>query len=692
MTLFFELLKKKIGFSRIGRITITSQNRKYIPTPNIIIPLINNFIEQADFVENFEDNDFFIFSNEDFFKKKYSHEKFQSKCLIYIHKGTLDKFQQIISRNRQKIIKNNIIVIIPFNIPTTAINKEFAKQEIKNYLNIATKIVKNDLDIKFGLTFRIFDFFELIDLYFEIVKNHENIKILNLADLFDNFSKFRNIIRNILAIKQNLDNNLVILASGRIIPKFYPLLIYLGVDLIDSTFLLYLSSENFYNSIEYLLPIYKIKYLPCSCVACRGELKNLLGEKYSSEKIDLLSLHNLISAKIYTNKIIQYLRYEDFRAFIEKSSLDDPNLISMLRILDRQHFEIIKYETPITQKNKKINCLGASSYNRPDFQEFRERTIRTFEPEKNTRMIILFPCSAVKPYSDSKSHKKFLSILRKFPQFPDFQEFILTSPLGAIPRQLENIYPANSYDIPVTGDWDNEELNITAGMLIKLLEKYNHNIPVVCHLEDVYLEILDRVKREIKNKFYISDINKKITSKESLGSLERLITSNLHELDSTSERNQLFSFTKTWIRKFAKIVDYHYGPGTGEKLLSNGIKIKKSRINTQLEILDIKDKKSIGVFKFDTGQLDLTIKGATFLKPFSDLSSIIVFNGDKITGNTLFHPGVLEYSNELIPRNNVIILNKNKEKVIGMGHLIVGSNIIKNTKTGRVVNIYEKIK
>jgi archaeosine synthase len=691
MTIFFELLKKKIGFSRIGRLSIIKQDKRYFLTPNIIIPLHSSFANQADFIDQFKDHDFFMFSEETYFKKDFFKENVESKNFIFTHKGTLDKFQEIISRYKQEIIRNNIIVLIPFNIPTTAINKDFAEQEVKNYLNSVNIILKNHSGFTYGLTIRVFDFFELFNLYFDIVKNNDNITILNLADQFDNFSQFRKIIRNILTMKQNLDNNLVLMASGRIIPKFYPMLIYLGIDLIDSAFLLYLSSENFYDTIEHLLPIYKIKYLPCSCIACRGKLKNLLEEKYSTEKIDLLALHNLISAKIYINKIRQYLNYEDFRAFVEKSSLDDTNLISILRILDRQYFEIIRYETPITQKNRKINCLGASSYNRPDFQEFRERTIRTFEPEQNTRLIILFPCSAVKPYSDSKSHKKFQGILRKFPEFPDFQEIILTSPLGAIPRQLENIYPVNSYDIPVTGDWDNEELNITTNMLIKLLQKYNHNIPVVVHLEDVYLEIINKAKQKIKNEFYFSDITKKITSKESLQSLKSLISSKIYEYHPESESYETSSFTRTWTRKFAKILDYQYGSGSAAKIFIKKVKIKKGRNNTQLELLDTKDNHSIGVFKYDTGQIDLSIQGASLLTPFSSLTNKIVFNGKKITGTTLFRPGILEYSNDLIPRNNVIILNETKENIIGMGHLIVGSNVIKNTKSGRVAIIYDKI-
>lgn len=73
------------------------------------------------------------------------------------------------------------------------------------------------------------------------------------------------------------------------------------------------------------------------------------------------------------NKIKQYLNYENFRAFVEKSSLDDTHVISLLKVFDKQYFEMTDGETPITQEIKDIKCLGPSSYYRPDFQKFRNK-------------------------------------------------------------------------------------------------------------------------------------------------------------------------------------------------------------------------------------------------------------------------------------------------------------------------------
>ena len=94
----------------------------------------------------------------------------------------------------------------------------------------------------------------------------------------------------------------------------------------------------------------------------------------------------------------------------------------------------------------------------------------------------------------------------------------------------------------------------------------------------------------------------------------------------------------------------------------------------------------MGVFNFPLGQIALNINGAQRLSLFSS-SNILVFNDKQIRGNTLFRPGILEFSNNLIPSNYVFILDQDKQNIVGVGQLIVGSNFIKNSKTGRIAKI-----
>jgi archaeosine synthase len=61
-------------------------------------------------------------------------------------------------------------------------------------------------------------------------------------------------------------------------------------------------------------------------------------------------------------------------------------------------------------------------------------------------------------------------------------EVIVTSPLGVVPRELELVYPAGHYDVPVTGYWDLEEQELLTGFLTAYLEKHKYE-RILCHLE-----------------------------------------------------------------------------------------------------------------------------------------------------------------------------------------------------------------
>jgi archaeosine synthase len=384
-------------------------------------------------------------------------------------------------------------------------------------------------------------------------------------------------------------------------------------------------------------------------------------------------------------KIKQYLKTEDFRFFVEKSSKDETNLISMLKILDKHYSEFICSETPVIQERMTIKSIGPSSYYRPDFVSFRKRVVETFTSESWTKLIVLLPCSSKKPYSLSKSHRKFLSVMKKKANFSQIQEFILTSPLGVIPRQLETIYPANSYDISVTGEWDDAEIKITENMLLKFLEKYNSQIPIICHLpKGGYQEIVAKVIDKTDHNFYFTDIVGSTTSRDSLASLENSIEKfNLNPIQSIPKVN----YHK---RDLEKIIDYFYGKNVGELLLSGDYKIKEDRRRKLSFIVDLKSKSNLGKYDQNTGELELSLKGANKIKEYFRKHKYLIFDGKQMRGSTLFRPGIIDYSLNLKPKEYVMIWDNEKQNIIAIAKMIVGASFLKNSKSGRIAEIINR--
>ena len=79
------------------------------------------------------------------------------------------------------------------------------------------------------------------------------------------------------------------------------------------------------------------------------------------------------------------------------------------------------------------------------------------------------------------------------------------------------------------------------------------------------------------------------------------------------------------------------------------------------------------------------------LFPFDNDINYLVFDGEKVKGSNLFKPGIIDFSLKILPRSNVIILNKTMQKIIAVGNAVISSNMIKNIKRGIVAEIYEKL-
>jgi predicted RNA-binding protein (TIGR00451 family) len=203
---------------------------------------------------------------------------------------------------------------------------------------------------------------------------------------------------------------------------------------------------------------------------------------------------------------------------------------------------------------------------------------------------------------------------------------------------------------------------------------------------------MEEVSKNIDQKLYFTESDDNLTSKNALKSLEEKIeTLKNSKIDVLNPSILQTLITNSWTRKFIKIADYQYGAGSGMKLFANGVKMRRNRTKTKIEIIDQKSNESIGKFDLNKGQIELTIAGAEQLFPYKSDGNYLVFDGEKVKGSNLFRPGVIEFSPNILPQSNIAILDKNKQKIIAVGNAIIGSNNIRNIKKGIVAEIYEKL-
>src|SRR5438046_4873668 len=114
--------------------------------------------------------------------------------------------------------------------------------------------------------------------------------------------------------------------------------------------------------------------------------------------------------------------------------------------------------TAVSRRSNPASSLD--SLHRPDIVRFRLRIRERYRKPPSARVLLPIPFSARKPYSASRSHRRFRDAILATANPSVVHEVIVTSPLGLIPRELERFHPARDYDIPVTGDWSRDEAAI----------------------------------------------------------------------------------------------------------------------------------------------------------------------------------------------------------------------------------------
>ena len=201
----------------------------------------------------------------------------------------------------------------------------------------------------------------------------------------------------------------------------------------------------------------------------------------------------------------------NLRELVEKRILNYPKSVEQLR-----HHDYLIYERKMkssarhVSKERILQCNSPLVRTDPIIMEWSNKISKDYTPHKSKqKLLILLPCSAKKPYRNSKSHRRFSQDIGNILA----TEISITSPLGLVPRELEELWPASNYDIPVTGHWDAEEKLIVTNTLSGILKRVsfeliiNHSgfnlgsefcgITVIETTNDNFSEEIEKAKKEL---------------------------------------------------------------------------------------------------------------------------------------------------------------------------------------------------
>ena len=591
-------VKSRDGPARIGELLI--ENKKIV-TPNIL------FIDTKRFkAPSFAD---FLITNIDFVSKKPSIKIIDSLF------STL---------NLEKNNKPNVMekMFYPKDMPL-----DFHKYSIN-------QSKKNDNDIQIIPSNK-----EIIDN--TLKDNTSSFFIVhNAFQMFQQPSKFVDFLVNLRDI----------IGYGKMIyipyigdPTSFSLLAYIGVDFFDSTSAIIAARNKVLLFPTGGMKLSEIDEIPCSCPVC-----SKINGKSPSMSFKQILDHNYHILFNEIKLVRNSIKLGCIRELVEKRIRTNPHFLTILKNLDFKHYPFLEKRTPLFRKTTLL-ATSNESMNRSEIIRFQKRVLNRYTKPKSTKILVLLPCSAKKPYSFSKSHKFYLERLYGSGNPNIFHEVIITSPIGIVPRELELVYPASKYDISVTGVWDESEKKMIRELLTKYL-KNNEYEKVIIHLPPAIID-------------FIVDIFEKpictcVDNPTSKKSMEKYA----NELKEVGKSYNLVKRSMRNIENMSSLVSYQFGKKIANNLMENCIIKGKYPYNKIFY-----NNRQLGMISYDRGLVSLTIDGAE--KIAESKSFWVKIYDDFTLKGSLFAPGIIDADPNIRIGDEVIILKNNILNAVGVAKM-----------------------
>ncbi|MBP5735442.1 MAG: DUF5591 domain-containing protein [Candidatus Methanomethylophilaceae archaeon] len=450
----------------------------------------------------------------------------------------------------------------------------------------------------------------------------------------------RRIVDNIIRLRRAAGFNRLLYLSGLGEPSTIAILTYMGVDIFD-------------DSLSRAAGISGIRLIP--------EAEIVTGQDESQ--------NNIAAMEEELEKIRLFIATDRLRELADQRAPSTPTSVALLRLYDKEGYEYAEETCSFT--GCRFSCNTTQALRRPDIQSYKAR-IKDYRKPAHKRVLLLLPCSAKKPYHISKSHKAFSSAIHTAPHDTLVQELIVTSPLGIVPRELDAFYPANSYDIPVTGEWKPEEKAMIREMVGSVISQGWDK--VVCHLGEDY-ELVEGLADMVCT--VVGDA----TSPASIQNLDKALrdaTKGMEPVDYMIDRNE----------QMKNMLRFQFGAEAADLLMDQNTYAIGKFPYFKLFREDVDHNKiQLGMFTPERGGISLTIEGAQILADGGyPVIEIVDF---EIKGN-LFAVGVIKADPRIHVGDEAIAVCNGKVRLVGVA-MMCGQEMT-DLKRGIAVKTRHKVK
>jgi len=433
--------------------------------------------------------------------------------------------------------------------------------------------------------------------------------------------------------------------SGVATPANVATLVYAGVDLFDADRAVVKGTQGKYLTSEGEHFLSDLTELPCACSACQRSIDEF-------DREDCVE-HNVNALRAELGTVRERIRAGRLRDYIEGQARHEQWCTAAFRQFDQQ-WSYLEQRTPVLRGSELVSATE-DTIRRVEIQRFAER-VTTRYTNRFDNPLVLVPCSAQKPYSESQSHGQFHDAV----QFRG-HTVSMTSPIGVVPQELETTYPAQHYDSVVTGRWSEDEKQFVADVLEAYLRR-NEYPRVIAHVpEEGYRDICERVEAELGLDFEYT-VADHPTDDESLANLASAMQGELKFLKREREHNTVRA-----------IADYQFGPGAGDELFDD---ISMESRYPKLRVHDA-DGEQLAAMVPNYGVLAFTLEGARRWVESPAPTKRVEIDAFVPHGDVLA-PGIVDADEEIRVGDEIVIEGP---KAFGVGRATMsGPEMVESTR------------
>ncbi|MBM4237770.1 MAG: tRNA guanosine(15) transglycosylase TgtA, partial [Euryarchaeota archaeon] len=458
-----------------------------------------------------------------------------------------------------------------------------------------------------------------------------------VVPLMENY-RFSDLVEVIIASKKGLVPSRPVHLFGAGHPMVFALAALLGCDMFDSASYAKFARDDRLMFPEGTFHLQDMKRMICDCPACREQGLQELRKMDGEARAKTIARHNLHESLLEIERVKKAIMEGSIWELVEQRCRSHPALLNGLRRL-AAHKDFLEAFEPLS-RDTALFYTGPESLNRPAMHRYERRFFSRYV-QPDTQILLGFE-DGKKPYN-----RTFAKEMAEVSALAD-AHFLVMSPFGPVPIELDEIYPISQSIFPETRDRETEER--TRRLMEEMSHRQTYGMCVIWEGDET-LEMLSTIARG-RSSFDVD------------------------------------------MARVEAVADYQFGKGAAALLLEGEVELVKSKTTQRIRNVLV-DGEHVLSMRASDGFFTLRPAGARrILKGFASPRMRVVVNRESAEfnreGKNVFCGFVLECDEEIGPMDEVLVVDED-DALAAIGRTLLTRNEMLSFMKGLAVKVREGV-